>query len=336
MYRRNFNEWLAAVAALGRHSKATLGLPLLHQTAFASSQPGPWHPCPLMPPEHALNTPIDHLPVEERSADFVRSIGAGLTLHADFGSAYWNGAPNGIPFNLVDRSTPLAEVSFEYATESDPGPYPIPAQPLIEGGPRSTGDRHILMLNRETCVLHELFDAHPVGPGRWRAGSGARFDLRSTALRPLGWTSADAAGLPILPFLAHFEEAASGEIRHALRFTVPRTRNSYVWPASHRASVLTDANLPPMGQRFRLKTHVNAADFGPQARAIVVAMQRYGLILADNGGPWFISGAPHPGWNDRELRQLKRLRGEDFEAVNSRSLMIDPTDARARQVGVKR
>ena len=231
-------------------------------------------------------------------------------------------------------------VSFEYADESDPGPYPVPPNPPIEGGASATGDRHVLIVEQEHCRLYELFAAYPNGDGSWRAGSGAIWDLRSHALRPDGWTSADAAGLPILPGLVRREEVAAGRVpacgcEHALRFTARLTRKAHVWPARHDASSSTDPNRPPMGQRFRLKASFDVSGFSADTRVILVAMQRYGIILADNGSDWYFSGTSDPGWNDDALvSEFRRVRGSDFEAVDASGLMIDGDSGQARSTAV--
>ncbi len=206
-------------------------------------------------------------------------------------------------------------MTFDYAGESDRVRYPIPAAPRIEGG----SDAHMLLVDRDSCRLYELFAAARSG-NRWTAGSGAVYDLRSNRLRPSGWTSADAAGLPILPGLARYDEVARGAIDHALRFTAPRTRNTFIYPARHAASSSSDPALPPMGLRVRLKRSVSLAGYGPQARRVLVALKRYGMILADNGSPWYITGAPNAGWDDEDLHGLGRIRGSDFEVVDTRTL----------------
>ncbi len=221
-------------------------------------------------------------------------------------------------------------VTFQYAGESDKGPYPIPRDAKIEGGPNSTGDRHMILLDRGRCRSYELFAAYPQSDGSWRAGSGAIFDLRVNAVRPRGWTSADAAGLSILVGLVRYEEVAAGRIDHAIRVTVPRTRSAYVWPASHSASDRTDPALPPMGLRLRLKSSVDISGLPRQARTVAEAMQRYGVIVADNGSPWYISGAPDARWNNDALHALGQLRGSDFEAVDTSGLMISANSTAAR------
>ena len=289
--------------------------------------------CGLFPADSIWNTRVDTLPVDAGSAAYIATIGAGTGLHPDFGSGDWppgSGAPIGIPFDSVPASQPLVPVTFLYAGESDPGPYPIPPDASIEGGPASDGDRHVLVLERESCTLYELFDAHPMDGGAWwGAGSGAVFDLDSHALRPDGWTSADAAGLPILPGLVRWEEVAAGRIEHALRFTAPQTRRAYVWPARHYASDLTGEQYPPMGQRFRLRGDFDLSGFSAPVRVILQALKEYGMMLADNGSAWFISGVPDERWDNEVLAELRQVEGADFEAVDVSGLMVDPDSGRA-------
>lgn len=287
--------------------------------------------CPIFPANNVWNARVDTLPVHPSSDAWVATIGAGKPLHPDFGTV-WNGAPNGIPYVVAPAGTPKVAVRFAYDDESDPGPYPIPPGAPIEGGPGSGGDRHVLVVEASSCRLYELFAAYPDGDGSWRAGSGAIFDLAGNALRPSGWTSADAAGLPILPGLVRFDEVAAGEIAHALRFTAPQTRNAFVWPARHKASNLAGAQYPPMGQRFRLKASVDPGTFPASVRPILVALQRYGMMLADNGSSWYLSGAPDPRWSDDDLHALRRLTGASFEAVDATSLAIGPDSAATRAV----
>jgi hypothetical protein len=290
-----------------------------------------------LPADNVWNRSVDTLPVHPRSDAYVANIGADQRVHADFGSGDWppgSGSPIGIPYAVVPGTQPSVEVRFGYADESDPGPYPIPADAPIEGGLAAEGDRHVLVLDRDACTLYELFDAWPQAGGRWRAGSGAVYDLDSNALRPAGWTSADAAGLPILPGLVRYEEVAGeesgGDIRHALRFTAPRTQRAYVWPARHYASTHTDPELPPMGARFRLKAGFSLAGFSPETQVILRALQTYGMILADNGSPWYLSGVPDERWDNDVLHELHRVRGADFEAVDVSSLMVHPDSGQAR------
>jgi hypothetical protein len=287
--------------------------------------------CPVFPADHIWNTRVDALPLHPRSDDYIDSIGRDVGLHPDFGAGLWEGGPIGIPYNVVSSAeVPLVDVSFYYPDESDPGPYPIPAEPLIEGGPDSDGDRHILIVERDTCRLIEIYDAYPQRAGSWEAGSGAVWDLSSYALRPEGWTSADAAGLPILPGLVRYEEVQAGEIAHALRFTAERTQRAYVWPARHYASDMTDPAVPPMGQRFRLRASFDVSPYPRDMQIILVAMQTYGMILADNGADWFVSGAPDERWdNEMLVEALGTVRGADFEAVDTTGLMIDPDSGQA-------
>ena len=288
--------------------------------------------CPVFPADNIWNRAIDALPLDPRSADYVASIGRNAALHPDFGSGTFDGGPIGIPFVVVPGTQPRVPIIFTaYGDESDIGPYPVPPDAPIEGGPRADGDRHVLVVDSGACVLYELNRAFPNRDGSWSADSGARFDLRSHALRPAEWTSADAAGLPILPGLVRFDEVAAGEIRHALRFTAPRTRRAYVWPARHFASSRTDATLPPMGQRFRLRASFDLSGFSRETQIVLRALQRYWMMLADNGSAWFLSGAPNPGWNnDALVTEMRRVLGSDFEAVDVSSLLVNPDSGQAR------
>jgi len=287
--------------------------------------------CPVLPEDSIWNTPVDTMPVAANSNDMIDSIGRDTTLHPDFGSGLWEGGPIGIPITLIDSTQAMVNVSFDYADESDPGPYPIPPDAVIEGGPDSDGDRHILLLDTDACLLYELFYARPEPDGSWSAGSGALFDLSSNDLRPDGWTSADAAGLPILPGLIRYDEVTAGSINHAIRFTVAQSRNTYVWPARHYASSLIGSQYPPMGQRFRLKASVDLSGFSPEIQVILQAMKKYGLIVADNGSDWFISGEPDERWNNDMLRELNQLAGNDFEAVDVSSLKVHEDSGQAQQ-----
>jgi hypothetical protein len=273
--------------------------------------------CTILPKSNPWNQRIDRRPVAANSAEIIDSIGAGTGLHADFGSGLWEGAPIGIPITVVGRRQPKSRVAFEYADESDRGPYPIPRNVKIEGGRSSTGDRHALIVDRSACRLYELYALYPKGRG-WRAGSGAIWSLRSNRLRPAGWTSADAAGLPILPGLARYDEVRRGVIDHALRFTVQRTRRAYVFPARHFASSSNDPSLPPMGLRLRLKASFDVSGYPRQARIVLVALKRYGMLVADNGSSWYITGAPDPHWSNDQLHTLGRVQGSDFEVVAPR------------------
>jgi hypothetical protein len=270
--------------------------------------------CTVFPKTNPWNRRVDRLPVARNSAAIIASIGTGTGLHADFGSGLWEGSPIGIPFDVVTRKTPRSRVSFEYDDESDHVGYPIPKRVHIEGG----SDHHGLLLDRSSCRLYELGGLERRGR-RWHAWAGATWSLRSNRVRPAGWTSADAAGLPIFPGLARYDEARRGVIDHALRFTVERTRRAYVYPARHYASSLTDPSLPPMGLRVRLKASFDVRPFPRQARIVLVALKRYGMMVADNGSDWYISGAPSRGWSNDQLHTLGRVKGSDFEVVNTPS-----------------
>jgi hypothetical protein len=276
--------------------------------------------CPIFPDSNPWNQRVDRLPVARNSASIVAAIGAGKTLHADFGSGLYEGAPIGIPLTVVGRRQHKVRLTFQYADESDKGPYPVPRAVRIEGGRGSTGDRHALIVDRDACRLYELYALYPTEGGGWRAGSGAIWSLRSNRLRPAGWTSADAAGLPILPGLARWDDVRRGAILHALRFTVARSRRAYVYPARHYASNLTDPDLPPMGLRLRLKASFDTSGFPRQARIVLAGLKRYGMIVADNGSSWFVSGAPDPHWSNDELHTLGRVQGSTFEVVDTSRL----------------
>ena len=290
--------------------------------SLVSAHPLPGAPgCPVFPADNPWNQRVDQLPVAGNSAQVISTIGLNDPVHPDFGSGLYGGEPIGIPYAVVSSKTRKVPVGFQYASESDRGPYPLPRGVPIEGGYGSSGDRHVIVVNRDTCTDYELFAAYPHDGGkRWTAGSGAIFNLRSDHLRPAGWTSADAAGLPILPGLARYDEVAAGVIDHALRFTAPCSAPRYVYPARHEASTCHGANLPPMGLRVRLKAGVKISGLPYQARVVAQALKRYGMILADNGSPWYISGAPNPHWSNDALHLLDRLTGRDFEVVDTSSL----------------
>jgi hypothetical protein len=298
----------AVLLALGA-APAALPAAALSAPAHAAAAPVPrLAGCPLFPADNAWRRDISTAPRSPHSAAWVRSIGASLHLHPDFGS----NPSYGIPLTLVPATQHKVRVRFTaYGDESDPGPYPIPASARIEAG----SDRHVLVASAN-CHLYELFGARHTGAG-WSAASGAVFDLRSDRLRPDGWTSADAAGLPIAAGLVRPREIEAGHIDHALRFTVPRTQRGYIHPATHQAGATSSADAPPMGARFRLKASFSLRGCTGAARIILVALKRYGMFVADNGSSWFLSGASWRGWNDRNLDQLKRVPGSAFEAVNT-------------------
>jgi hypothetical protein len=266
------------------------------------------------PASNAWNTSIIGKAVDPLSAAMIVSIGASTKLHMDFG-ANWNGGPFGIPYIVVGPDQVKVKVTFDYASESDPGPYPIPSNAPVEGGASSTGDRHVIVVQPSSSKLYELYDAHHLADGSWRAGSGAIFNLGTGADRPAGWTSADAAGLPILPGLVRYDEVASGVINHAIRFTVATTRKAYVYPARHYASSNTSTSVPPMGTRVRLRADFDISGYPQQARVILQAMKTYGMIVADNGANWFVSGTADPRWSDTQLNTLKNVPGSAFDVV---------------------
>jgi hypothetical protein len=299
---------LAAAAALALVAVSTAGAAAPSPTLGG---------CPIFPASNPWNQRVDTLPVAANSSTIITSIGLDVGVHADFGSALWDGSKIGIPYVVVHgKTTPKSRVSFEYADESDKGPYPIPANVPIEGG----SDHHALIVDRDSCKLYELYALQKTG-GKWTAGSGAIWNLRSNAVRPATWTSADAAGLPILPGLARWDgDASTGHIDHALRFTVERTRRAFIYPARHYASSSDDPSLPPMGLRVRLKASVDISKLPPQARIVAQAMKTYGMIVADNGSNWYVTGAPSPDWSNDQLHALGALHGSDFEVVDTSKL----------------
>src|SRR5438876_8523816 len=314
-------------------STVRVRLPLLSATVLvlaqlatvqASAAFPPSTSCQVFPADNIWNTDISSMPVHTRTTQWLSSMAASTTnLHPDFGAP-----PYGFPYNIVDNTHATVSVTFQYASESDPGPYPVGSDTLIEGG----SDRHALILNRDTCTLYELFGLAGSGSS-WTAGSGAIFPLGSNALRPLGWTSADAAGLPLFPGLVRWDEVQAGTINHAIRFTAQQTDQSFLWPARHQAGAAANPGLPPMGARFRLKGSYDISHFSAQTRVILPAMQHYGLTLADNGSNWFFSGTQDAAWPDSLLTELKTVPAAQFDAVDESSLMIDPNSAAARSCG---
>jgi len=320
---------IGAIAAL----VLTIGLGCGHPAATLAQSPQ-LGGCSILPANNVWNTPIDTLPVDLHSAAYIANISSTKsTLHPDFSSVA--GGNYGIPYNIAQSGQQKVNVAFDYADESDPGPYPISSSSKIEGG----GDRHILTIEPGTCKLYETWNTSQLNNGSWRAGSGAIFDLQSNQLRTDGWTSADAAGLPILPGLARYEEAKAGVINHALRFTTYCTADGYIWPARHKAvpdycpAQPSVGQPPPMGQRFRLKAGFDISRFATQTKVILTALKKYGMIVADNGSSWYISGAPDPGWIDDDLvGDLRQVHGSDFEAVDESSLQISPNSGQAKQL----
>ena len=263
--------------------------------------------CTVFPQDNPWNADVSGLQVHPNSDGFVDWIGRDTHLHPDFGSDF------GIPYAVVPGTQPKVPCSFDYADESDPGPYPIPPDVPVEDG----GDSHVLVIDGDNCVLYEMFAANTSdGGASWDAGSGAIWDLKTNSTRPAGWTSADAAGLPIFPGLARYDQAVTkGVIDHALRFTVSDSQAAYIAPASHYASDTTNTDAPPMGLRFRMKAGYDCSGYSQEAQVFCTAFKKYGLIVADNGSDWFISGAPDSQWNDDALNDLKQITGDAFEAV---------------------
>jgi hypothetical protein len=302
----------------------------LFAVSVSFAQPPAVGNCPIFPADNIWNTPVDQLPISAASSAWIATIGAAKTVHADFGSGLYNAAPIGIPYITVPGTQTKYPASFTYAGESDPGPYATPLNIPIEGGSQSTGDRHALSVDTDNCILYELYSAYPQAAS-WTAGSGAIFNLLSNVLRPSGWTSTDAAGLPVLPGLFRYDEIASGEIRHAIRFTVPQTQSAFVWPARHAASSLTGSQYPPMGARFRLRAGFDISTFSAANQVILQALKKYGMMLADNGSAIYISGAPDSRWDNNDLHNLGLLKGSDFEAVDVSGLMVSPNSGQAKQ-----
>jgi hypothetical protein len=313
---------------LRRATLAALASAALAWPAAANTTPGAPN-CPILPADNVWHADISSLPVHAHSQAWTGNMAAATTrLHPDFGPS-GEAMPYGLPYTVVPGSHGKVTPSFQYADESDPGPYPFGADTPIEGGEQSGGDRHALMIDRDTCVLFELYDAHWNG-GQPTAGSGAVFNLRSNALRPATWTSADAAGLPILPGLLRLDEVQAGRVDHAIRFTAARTDRSFLWPARHQAGAANDPNLPPMGARFRLRANFDLAPYRADTQVVLRAMQRHGLILADNGSNWFFQGTAENGWDDGFIADLKRVPASAFEAVDESSLMVDPNSGQAQ------
>jgi hypothetical protein len=304
---------LAAGAAAGSEGAAGAAVHTRATGTASHRAAGPReYSCPILPASNPINQDISHAPVDPNSAQYIAAIGASGHLHADFGS----NPSYGIPYTVVGPHQPRVPISFsEFGEESNPGPYPVPPNAPVEGAGEE-GDRHVLVLQKGSCKLYELYGAHRSGVG-WVAGSGATFNLRSNALRPEGWTSADAAGLPIFPLLVRYPEVHAGQIDHALRVTVERTQRGYIHPATHFASDSSDPSLPPMGLRLRLNAGFSLAGYHGEALVVLRALKRYGLIVADNGSSWYITGAPDPRWNDEDLNQLKTVPGSAFQAVHT-------------------
>jgi hypothetical protein len=276
--------------------------------------------CPIFPADNVWNVPIDKLPLDPHSKDYVNNIGVDKGVHPDFGSD----PSNGYTINITDAHAPWVKVTFDYADESDSGSYPLPPNVIVEGGE----DHHVFLIDKDRCMLVELWEGKRLSDTAWKAGSGIKMDLTGNDLRADGKTSSDAAGLPILPGLVRYDEITAGEIRHALRFTAPKTQSNHIWPARHDASKITDPRYPPMGVRFRLRADFDISGFSKSNQVILTALKRYGMILADNGGPWFLSGLTDPRWSDDDLHLLTNVKGSDFEAVDESDLQYLPDSAR--------
>lgn len=321
----------AGIAAAGAAGSA--GSPGRPRVAQAQILPGTH--CPAFPADNVWNTPITGLPVDRHSREWLKHMAAGSTdLHPDYGPG-GGASPYGIPWQITSRKPHFVRVHFRYASESDKGPYPFSARTPIEGGQHATGDRHALMVDPKTCVLYELYDAHYRAHNRSTAGSGAIWSLYSNHLRPAGWTSADAAGLPILPGLVNFDEVRAGHIDHAIRFTAQTTDRRYIWPARHEAGAVSNAGYPPMGARFRLKAsfHLPRSRCFRPCRVVIRAMKRYGLILADNGSNWYFQGTTDSRWTYTMVDQLKRIPAGAFQAVDESCLRVRRNSGLARQPG---
>jgi len=304
------------------------GLALLPTGAGASSVPGAGG-CPVLPSDNVWHADVSGLPVNAHSGAWMGNMnGASARLHPDFGPS-GEAMPYGIPYTVVAGSHGKVRPTFDYADESDPGPYPFGPETPIEGGQQASGDRHALMVDKDACVLYELYDAN-WNNGQPTAGSGAVFDLRGDNLRPATWTSADAAGLPILPGLLRLDEVRAGHVDHAIRFTAQRTDRSYLWPARHQAGAASDPNLPPMGARFRLKSSFDISRYRADTQVILRAFKTYGMLLADNGSNWYFQGTAEDGWDNGLLDELKSVPASAFEAVDESSLMADPNSARVK------
>ena len=280
--------------------------------------------CPLFPTNSIWNYNISNLPVARNSANYIQSIGLTGHLHAYFGATVPGYAPPGIPYVVVPGTQPYVPIRFSaYGNQSNPGPYPYPANAPIEGGPNSNNDRHVIVVDSSACKLYETWESYPQNDGSWLVGSGAVWSLKSNRLRPSYWTSADAAGLPLLPGLVRYDEVASGVINHALSFTVNRSQAAFLWPARHYASTSTDPNLPPMGLRLRLKASVDTSSYPPDIQVILTALKQYGMFVTDNGpSSWVLYGAPDPRWNNNDLALLDTIPGSDFETVDESSLQL--------------
>jgi hypothetical protein len=285
--------------------------------------------CSEFPADNWWHADVSHLPVHARSGAWLSHMDTGVDLHPDFGPSYGDGPNYGIPITVVGKKHTKTRVSFDYSSESDHVRYPLGPDTKIEGGRGSDGDRHAIIVDKSTCKLYELY-ATSTSHGRWHAGSGAVWSLEKNRLRPDGWTSADAAGLPILPGLLRWNEVKKGKIDHAIRFTVPETSESHLWPARHDAGSTSSPDYPPMGARFRLSPSYDASGLSPYAQNVVAAMKKYGLVLADNGSAWYFQGEQNAAWPDKLIEDLKTIPADQFVAVDTSSLMVSPNSAQVR------
>jgi hypothetical protein len=317
----------AALVALAVPAVAQPGRVVRPQTPVV-----PGTACPIFPPDNFWNTRIDSLPLDPRSSQWMSHMHASINLHPDFGPSFGaQPVPYGIPITVV-ASAPRVPVTFDYADESDPVFYPLSTATEIEGGRDSEGDRHAIVVDADTCTLFETWNTRHTADG-WTAGSGATWNLRSNALRPRGWTSADAAGLPILPGLLRWDEVSSGEVNHAIRFTTNVTRRAFIWPARHQAGSTNDTAFPPMGARFRLDPRYPTTGLSKEAGAVITALKEYGLVLADNGSPWYFQGTSDDRWPASLIEELKSIPASEFVAVDTSTLRVGSRTGATRPVG---
>lgn len=320
-------------AVMAASKAAALGPGMQNAAGAADSSAGPHIAgCPVFPADNVWNTPIDTLKKDKRSDDYIQRMGPALSLHPNFGSE----PENGIPITIIKPNRPRIPITFMYGDESDPGHYPTPEGALVEGGWNSPADsdRHVIMVDEGRCMLTEIGNVVKQKDGSWAGGAGIKVDLTSNALRPEGKTSTDAAGMAILPGLLRYDEVAAGEVKHAIRFTTPKTQRAFIWPARHFASRITDPSYPPMGQRFRLRADYDISKFSKENQVILKGLKKYGMFLADNGGPWFIIGEPDKRWSDGDLNKLKTVKGEDFEAVDESDWQMHADSGRVDPVSL--
>ncbi len=328
--RRSSPRGTLALARVLTLALATALLAVLPGVASGGTRHLPGTTCPVFPADSWWHADVSRLPVHARSADWLSHMSPTRDLHPDFGPSYGEQpVPYGIPVTVVDGDHARVRVAFDYAGESDDVRYPLGRDTRIEGGRSADGDRHAIVVDRGRCRLYETFATYRRGGG-WTAGSGATWSLRSNRLRPQGWTSADAAGLPILPGLLRYREVARGTVDHAIRFTTDLTDRRHVWPARHDAGHVSDPAYPPMGARFRLRSSFPTAGYRADTRAVLRAMKRHGLVLADNGSPWFFQGTADDRWPGGLLDELKTIPAAAFEAVDTRPLRVRPGSAQAR------